>query len=64
MELADPERAKRIWILLEATDWKWPPDVLERQDDALMDDIIKIAGAAQIVRKQLEENEGSETDND
>lgn len=40
-------------MLLEATDWRWPPDVLERQDDLLMEDIAKIANSAGKIKRTL-----------
>jgi len=49
----DFETAWTVWIMLEATGWKWPPDVLLRQDGALMSDIMSIS----MVAHQIEEQE-------
>lgn len=35
--------AWQVWSWLEATNWRWPPDVLLRQPEALMEDIATIA---------------------
>lgn len=51
LELHDPELGWQIWMQLEATNWAWPPDVLLRQGEALMDDLVTIATAAGRVRK-------------
>jgi len=52
--LHEPERAKRVYALLEAIDWKWPPDVIERQDDLLMEDIAAIASSSAKIKRFLE----------
>jgi len=48
----DVETAWKVWLLLEATGWKWPPDVLLRQDEALMDDIKSISMVAHEIEEQ------------
>ena len=52
MPFHDVETAWRVWLLLEATGWKWPPDVLLRQDEALMDDIMSISMVAHEIEEQ------------
>lgn len=52
--LNDEAGAYELWQLLEATDWRWPPDVLLRQDERLLYDVMTIAGLAQSVKKLLE----------
>jgi len=56
--LNDPERAWRIWQILQAVDFHWLPDEIERQEAALVDDIMTIAFANGCVRemKQAEAN--------
>jgi hypothetical protein len=53
--LDDAERAWHLWTLLEALDWKYPPDVLERQDASLMHDLLEIASASTLVKRMLDE---------
>jgi hypothetical protein len=54
-DLNDPDRAWQMWTLLEALDWKFPPDVLERQDAALLHDLMEISSASTLVKRMLEE---------
>jgi len=42
VELNDFERSFRVWRLARAFDWKFPPDVLLRQEEALMEDLLTI----------------------
>lgn len=42
-----------MWTRGEAFGWAWPPNVIERQDDELMNDLIQIAGASSLVREML-----------
>ena len=51
LALHDEDAAWRVWSLLEATEWRWPPDVLLRQDEALMEDISAIAWLNGVVRQ-------------
>ena len=34
------ERAWSLYTMLEAVEWKWPPSVLEQQEEALMADLV------------------------
>lgn len=53
LPLHDEATAYRVWSLLEAVEWRWPPDVLLRQDEALMEDIAAIAWLnGQVVKMQ------------
>mgnify|MGYP001569849300 CR=1 FL=1 len=52
MELHDLETAWRVWTLLEATGWRWPPSELLEQPDALLADVLTIAAAAQQIEAQ------------
>ena len=53
LRLYDPDRAWRVWMMLEATDWRYPHDL---DDDAvLLHDVIEIAGASQLVERILDE---------
>ena len=54
MALDDLEGAWRVWTLLEATGWRWPPDVLMRQPEALMDDLLNISFVSRRVKDSLE----------
>ncbi len=45
MRLNNPERAWRLWLIMRATDFHWTPDEIERQEEALLDDILTIAFA-------------------
>jgi hypothetical protein len=51
IELHDPELAWRLWTTLDAIDWRWPPDVILRQPEWIMDDILTVANLAGRVRK-------------
>jgi hypothetical protein len=39
-----PEQSFRLLQLLEITGWRWPPDVLLRQPEAIMTDLLALAG--------------------
>jgi len=39
---------------MEATGWRWPPDVLLHQSEALMEDLMTIAGMSEEVKEQVE----------
>lgn len=52
VEITDLEPAWRVWTLLEATGWRWPPSVLLEQPDALLSDVLAIAATAQRVKEQ------------
>lgn len=39
---------------MEATGWRWPPDVLLRQPEALMEDLMAIAGMSARIEEQIE----------
>lgn len=39
-----PEESFRLLQLLEITGWKWPPDVLLRQPEALLADLLALTG--------------------
>jgi hypothetical protein len=53
VEFHDFERAWGVFVLEEAIEWKWPLDVVARQDDALMEDVLKIRGLVFKVNKEL-----------
>lgn len=52
--LHDPEGSYQVFTWLEATDWRWPPDVLLRQPEALMEDLVQISWLARRVEKHVE----------
>lgn len=39
-----PDESFRLLQLLEITGWRWPPDVLLRQPEAIMSDLLALAG--------------------
>lgn len=39
---------------MEATGWRWPPDVLLRQSEVLMEDLMTIAGMSVEIKEQVE----------
>ena len=39
---------------MEATGWRWPPDVVLRQPEALMADLMTIAGMSGEIKEQVE----------
>jgi hypothetical protein len=41
-----------VFLRMEQTSWQWPPDVLLRQDDALMKGLLLLRGLSEQVRKQ------------
>ncbi|MCB0207707.1 MAG: hypothetical protein KDJ52_00165 [Anaerolineae bacterium] len=51
LNLNDPELAWQVWTTLEGIDWRWPPDVILRQDEAIMEDILTIASYAGKINK-------------
>jgi hypothetical protein len=52
VQLSDLEAGWRVWTLLEATGWRWPPSVLLEQPDALLADVLTIAAVAQRMKAQ------------
>jgi hypothetical protein len=48
------ERATRLYTLCEAFDWKLAPDVIERQDGALMAAMLEIGSASMLVKALLD----------
>ena len=50
----DLERAWEVFCRGEAFAWRWPPDVLERQDEGLMNDLTVILAMASRVKEVLE----------
>lgn len=50
-----------MWLKLQAIDWRWPPDVIMRQDDRLMEDIATIDAEYRKVKNALRKEKG-ETD--
>lgn len=55
VDLHDEALAWRVWGWLEAVDWKWPPDVLLRQPEALMEDISVLAHLSRQVERLLKD---------
>lgn len=49
------ERAVRLYTLCDAFDWHFPPDVIERQDGALMAAMLEVGSANSLVKAMLEE---------
>lgn len=47
----DFDRAWRIFPLMEATQWRWPPSVIEHEAEALLEDLLKIRSLIGIVEK-------------
>ena len=58
VQLNDQETAWRVWRLARAFDWKFPPDVLLRQDAALMDDLLQLETLWRRIEKQPSLAEG------
>jgi hypothetical protein len=54
VQLLNPDRAWRVWTRGEAVKWAWPPDVIERQDDAIMHDITELSGLSAYVARLME----------
>jgi len=54
IKLIDKEGAFQLWQLLEATGWAWPPDVLLRQDEAVMLDLMVLSGMAHKIGKMID----------
>lgn len=52
--LNDPELAKRAFTLMEATGWRLPLDVLFKQDDAVMMDLLALASEAAKIRRYFD----------
>jgi hypothetical protein len=38
---------------MHATDWRWPPDVVMRQDQRVLDDLLTIEGWYATIRDTL-----------
>jgi hypothetical protein len=53
IHLNEPETAYQLYQLLELSGWRWPPDVLLRQPEALLTDILQIASIDQKVEKMV-----------
>jgi hypothetical protein len=53
LRLHEPEVSFRLFQLLHITGWRWPPDVLLRQPEAVMSDILALAGASAIIETML-----------
>jgi hypothetical protein len=52
-ELYDLERAWMLWVLLDSIEWRWPADVVERQDERLMHDLATISWLHSRLTKQI-----------
>jgi hypothetical protein len=48
---------KELWTMMEATDWRWPPDVLLRQDDRILHNLLTFSAEAARIRKSLADKE-------
>lgn len=56
--LNDLEGSWLMWTLLEAIEWRWPPDILEMQDEALMIDLATISWFNRRMKEQIDQAEG------
>jgi hypothetical protein len=51
-----------MWMLLESIEWRWPPDVLARQEESLMLDLATISWLNRRIKAEIDqEQEGIET---
>jgi len=48
-DLHFPELSWELWSTLEAIDWKYPPDVVLRQPERIMDDLRTISWRRKLV---------------
>lgn len=53
-EFANYELSRRIWLLMEATGWKYTPLQLLDQPDWLMSDLLQLSSAYQAAERLTE----------
>lgn len=51
--LHDMETAWHLWRLMCWTDWRWPPDVLLRQDYKIIEDLATIQWYSDVVKDAM-----------
>lgn len=52
-QVYDLELAQTVYGWLDATEWRWPPDVLLRQPAALMHDLATIVWLKRLIKIDL-----------
>ena len=53
--LHDLEGSWLMWTLLEAIEWRWSPDILKKQDEALMIDLATISWFNRRLKDQIDQ---------
>jgi hypothetical protein len=54
LDLRDPDRTWSLWLLWHGLEKRYPPDVIERQDAAVLADLIALENASALVEEMLE----------
>lgn len=49
----------RLFTISEAIEWKWPPDVIMRQDEQILDALVEMKSEAIKTRDALKREEGN-----
>jgi hypothetical protein len=55
----DEDQARYVVSVLEAVEWKWTPDQVLAQNEALLHDVLVIGGLSSKIRQIDRENESN-----
>lgn len=55
----DMEKAFAVWKILRWTEWRWPPDVVLRQESDLLEDIAQLQWYYKLMKDSLSPSAGT-----